>query len=236
MESAEKKDFTSVNPMADFAKGFLENRFTEYPLLHEGDKTRIYRIFEREISFEGFPNIKFVVDYREPMRQDNFRPTQLRFEYIPPSEKNVNEKPVAEMHFDVLSPHHFVLVHRYVKPELRGEKGLGTRLFEASEPLLQQIALLSNEKVQVDLNSGQQSVIKWALARGFEMDEKQRSIYEEILQHPERFVEDEVIISQISQDNNVVKAPYTFRTTTKGRYMEDAIRVKLSKEIIPAQK
>jgi hypothetical protein len=80
---------------------------------------------------------------------------------------------------------------------------------------------------------GQQSVMAWAGKMGFAVIPEHQNIVDELREHPDHFTEDEVLVSQESQSQGIVKDKYTFRIGTEGRYMENAIRITMKKVIQP---
>jgi len=54
-------------------------------------------------------------------------------------------------------------------------------------------------------------------------------VYDAIRDHPERFTEDEVFVSEESRGQGIVKDKYTFPVDIEGRYMENATRITMKK-------
>ncbi len=125
------------------------------------------------------------------------------------------------------------MFHRYVAPDLRKD-GIGTRLFHLTEEWFLKIAQELHAPVTLSLQTGQKSVITWVEKMGFSVVEDDQALRREIDEHPERFFEDEVVVSEESQSQGIVKDLYMFRIGTRERYMDNgALRLTFKKRISP---
>jgi hypothetical protein len=138
------------------------------------------------------------------------------------------------MQFAVQDDRTFSLCHRYVEPRFRrAAERFGTSLWETARAWFQQVAEKTQEPVVILLDAGQPSLWKWATKNGFMLSQESKSLFEEVTQHPERFIEDAVILSPESQHLGIQKDQYLFRRTTKDRYMERAVRVQFEYTVHP---
>ncbi len=226
----EKEQSASLSIPVEIAEHFVQGTLLDDArIVYEGDKSVIYRCFERDEDLPGFQNTKLRIDFKKYDNSPSERLDRVCFEYVEGDDEQ--RMPFAEMHLAIQDPQTFVLEHRYVAPELRTRSGLGTRLLETAEGWVQQVAQASGHPVSVILKTGQESVIRWAEKMGYEVAEEQRELLRELETHPESFEQDQVILSERSQARGVVKDLYTFRKGTEGRYMEDAVRLTFTKNI-----
>lgn len=233
MDTRDSLNIFPVDP--GIAKRFTEGKLTDHsPIIYESDKSTIYRCFERDESIPGITGTKLRLDYRDYTEGNPNRPNQLRFEYTQPSaDQPEEERTVAEMHLGILDSHTFKLEHRYVRPDLRTRSGLGSRLLKTAEGWLQQVADSSNNVVTIRLQVGQDSVIRWIQKMGYSVQDDQQELLDELTNHPERFVRGDVVLSDASQLDGIIKDAYTFRVDKPGRHMEDAVRLTFEKRITP---
>ena len=214
-----------------FANGtWLKN----VPIVHEGDKTKIWRIFRRREFIPNVGDVRLILDYRKYHKSEEGKFDRLQFEYLQedPIEPDT-ERVIAQMHLQCISGGSFTLDHRHIHPEFRGKLGLGTRLYHQAENFIQQIANTKHNDVRIQMQSGQRSVTDWAEKMGFVATSECKEFLEEMREFPERFVEDDVFVSPESQAQGIVKDRYVFRKEASGRYMEDAIRITMKKVIHP---
>lgn len=229
---------TMIEPIPEEIAGdFVRNRenFGRNSLLvHEGDKTKIWRVFRRAEEIPSIGRCALVLDYRKYHEGQTKKFDRLQFEYLQedPIEQD-KERVIAQMHVQCISDGVFVLDHRHVIPEFRGGFGLGSRLYQQVESFVQQIANMKNSDQAIQLSTGQKSVTDWAEKMGFKVALECQEFLEEKREFPERFVEDDVFVSPESQAQGIVKDRYTFRKEALGRYMEDAIRITMKKVIHP---
>ena len=222
-----------IQNLQEYSSQFVAGNIVDgKEIVHEGDKSVIYRCLETDISLPGIEKAKFRLDYRKYRASTERGFAQLRFEYTLP-DKSGNQAPFAEMHLGVANESMFVLVHRYVKPEYRDKRGIGSNLLNVAEEWVQQVANKRNQQITVVLCVGQEDVMKWAEKRGYAVVEDDKGLSDELREHPERFVKDHVILSEESAQAGVEKSPYTFRKEQEGRYMEDAIRLNFEKKFDP---
>lgn len=199
--------------------------------VHEGDKSVIYRCIEIDAGEVGVEGARFRLDYRKYHEVQEKQFDQLRFEYTRENEQE--QVPFAEMHLGIVDDTTFVLQHRYVSPDLRSGRGVGSQLLHRTEEWVQRVADDRNEPVRIVLQAGQESVFRWLEKMGFSVQEDQKDVLDELRSHPERFTQDSVILSEESSQAGVVKDPYIFRKEDEGRYMEDAIRLTFEKKFEP---
>ncbi len=224
-----KKAYSVLDSADEFVAGRILDGKEK---VHEGDKSTIYRCLETEADDLGVDGAHFRLDYRQYHEAEENQFNQLRFEYTRPNE-DLEQVPFAEMHIGVVNDRTFVLQHRYVTPDLRSGRGVGSRLFNLTQEWVQRVADDRSEPVSIVLQAGQESVFQWLEKMGFTVKEEQREILDELRMHPERFIQDEVILSEESSEAGVVKDPYTFRKGVEGRYMEDAVRLTFEKKFEP---
>lgn len=158
---------------------------------------------------------------------------QVFFEYLPTDTEDLSSSDTyAQMHINIHDHSRMELVHRYVHVGLRDRGlGLGTRLWKTTESWLGQVAAAQQKEVEVFLGVGQPRVMRWVEKMGFEVRKEDQELREWIRTEPRAFVEDQVSISTASRAQGVVKNPYLFHRSQRGRYMEDAIRLRYVKTI-----
>lgn len=201
-------------------------------VVHDGDKTKILRVFQREELLPNIGQVSLILDYRKYHKENEKRPHRLQFEYLQANQdSSKGNRIIAQMQLQCVADGTFILDHRHVLPEFRGTSGIGKRLYEQAEHFIQQIANEKGADVTMGLQVGQQSVIVWAKKRGFSVIPEHEELFDELHDHPERFIEDDVFVSPESQAQGIVKERYTFRSDVAGRYMEDAIRITMKKVI-----
>lgn len=206
-------------------------RLGVYPIVQEDDKRIVRRLFRGDDSYSQIPGVVFSFDFDEKKsKQPETHSGRFIFEYSIPSQTKAKQKNIAQMHFEEHPHNEFRLFHRYVAPGAR-KNGLGTRLFQLAEEWFLYFSQETQSPVTFGLQASQKSVFEWAEKMGFVVREDDRERYDEIREHPERFFEDEVIVSEESQREGVVKDKYIFRIGTQGRYMEDAVRLTFTKRI-----
>ena len=185
----------------EIAKKFVDGSvLDDAPIVRRTKKSRRYRLFESKDTVAGFENVFLTLDYRQQKDPNSEDPDAILFEYTPTDAVGIKEgEPLAEMYFGIEDTQHFILRHRYVRPENRTRSGIGTRLLYVAEGWMQQVADASGQPVTVTLETGQDSVIRWIQKMGYTVAEHQRPLLEELEQHPERFVQDEVFVSEESR-------------------------------------
>lgn len=205
-----------------------------YPVVHEDEKRIVRRLFAGDDSYSQIPGVVFSFDLDvKKNKQPDVHSAKFIFEYVIPSSGENKQKNIAQMHVEEHPNHEFHLFHRYVVPDLRKD-GIGTRLFHLTEEWFLKIAQELHTPVTLGLQAGQRSVIAWAEKMGFCVVEGDEALRREIDEHPERFFEDEVIVSEESQAQGIVKDLYIFRVGTTERYMDNgAIRLTYKKRILP---
>ncbi len=222
----------------ELAKNFVAGRevfVSNSPKVHEGDKTDIWRVFQRQEDISGIGPGSLVFDYRRYHQEKPGKFDRLQFEYLQPDpDAGDDERVIAQMHLQCIPDGSFILDHRHTHPEYRRKFGLGTRLYQQTESFLCQVATEEKHDITVGLQAGQVPVIDWAEKMGFNVIPEHRELLDEIRQHPDRFVEDDVYVSPESREEGIIKDRYTFRKGVDGRYMEDAIRITMRKTLSPA--
>lgn len=208
--------------------------FDSYPVVHEDEKRMVRRLFAGDDSYSQIPGVVFSFDFDvKKNKQPDVHSAKLIFEYVIPSSGEAKQKNIAQMHFEEHPNHEFRLFHRYVAPDLRKD-GIGTRLFHLTEEWFLKIAQELHAPVMLSLQTGQKSVIAWVEKMGFSVAEDDQALRREIDEHPERFFEDEVVVSEESQAQGIIKDRYIFRVGTVERYMDNgAIRLTFKKRIVP---
>ena len=161
---------------------------------------KLYCVFQRPEHILGVGDVITRLDYKHCRNKDTGDFDEHHFEYLEflyifPEQ----EHPLAEMHLRRDGETSFVLNHRYVSTEFRGKFGLGARLFQQTEDFVRQIANEKAADIDIQMQIGQKSVIEWAEKMGFSVIPEHQELLEELRDHPERFVEDEVFVSPESQ-------------------------------------
>ena len=219
------------------AKAFIDGSLGKNSqIVHEDDVADIYRVYEKEEPVADMPNTAFHLDYLK-IKAEEAKGVfdQLRFEYTTPNKDKDDYQLIAEMHLGIAPSNVFILQHRYVRPEFRGGRGIGTKLLKQAESFLQQVANEKGEDITIVIKTGQESVIKWLEKLGYEVMEDQQILRNELKNHPNRFFKDCVIMSPESTSAGIKKDLYTFRQGETGRYMENAIRLTFQKVIKPSK-
>jgi ribosomal protein S18 acetylase RimI-like enzyme len=194
-------------------------------MVHDGDKSRIYRIFECQATIPGVGVGKLRVDARHWHHPDEtLHRDQIRFEYVLPGEKG--DRLVAEMHLNELEEDAFWLQHRYVQPEYRGRKGIGSALLQQAEDWLRQVGEVHGHDVRLGLSAGQIDVFRWLQKQKFLIRKREKPMLDEILRHPEHFD-----IESATDDPNITQDLYVFHKETPGRSREESVRLRFEKRI-----
>lgn len=206
-------------------------------IVYAEDQKRIVRVFQREEEIPLVGRARLVLDYGKYDKGDAGIVDRLQFEYHQQDpDDSESERVIAQMHLERSNDEVFVLNHRHVLPEFRGKTGLGKHLYEHAENFVRRIASERGSDVAIDLHTGQRSVIEWAEKMGFSVIAEHQDVFDELRDHPERFVEDDVFVSPESRGQGIVKDRYTFPVGARGRYMENAIRLTMKKVIHPERK
>ena len=166
----------------ELAEKFVDGSFLEdLSSVDKSDQSKTVYWFDRGESLPETANAKLRIEYHSFNDPDFTHPHQVRFAYVRPDPSQPNkQRAFGEMHLMVYDHWRFELQHRYVLPELRFSQGIGTKLFKETEGWLQQVAQTAGHDVMLDLKTGQPNVIVWAQKMGFEIDEDQRGLLEEI--------------------------------------------------------
>ncbi|MBP9762894.1 hypothetical protein KBD34_04745 [Patescibacteria group bacterium] len=209
------------------AERFVTGHFFEgAPTVHEGDKTKTVRWFERKEEIPTIKDTSLSVLYRKYHELTEGKFNQIQFSYARKSDNTDTQEPIAEMGLGHITTDTFSLYHRYVYPEFRGGKGIGTRLYLQVEDWLSQVAQLQQKDVHIELRTGQQDVISWAQKMGYAVDPQDSSLLKETEEQPEHFIVDSIL-----DVDGVIKARYLFRLGVDGRTIKDAIRLRFQKTI-----
>lgn len=207
-----------------FAKGVLAEGA---PLIKKIGKSDVYKCFEGNEELVGVERASLHIDYRVFPGDFPGRHNEVRFSYV---QKDANDsavtRPVAEMYLDCLDDGRMELAHRYVEPQFRERKGIGSALLLQAEAWVSQVAQHTGHDIIIDFQAGQPQVIDWIQKRGYVVSEDQASLLAEVKEHPDRFQLDSAV-----QRSALVKEQYLFRKEITGRKREDAIRLKFSKVI-----
>lgn len=196
-------------------------------ILQEGHKTKLFRIFQQDEQLPEVGGCTFVFEFRKYHEEKSGRSAQLKFEYRQKTPEG--NRTVAQMHFLCLPDGGFMLEHRYVPPDLRGKTGIGSVLYRRSEAFLQQVANERGMDVAIYVEVGQKTVIDWAEKMGFVAIPGHQEVVDNLREHPEEYLEDEVFVSEESRAEGIVKDKYTFPGGVEGRYMENAVRITMKK-------
>lgn len=142
----------------------------------------IHRIHQRhESDIQNLvPNAKLVFDVKVYRGADAQRPHSFIFQY------ENDDQSCATMEFDDMSDNIYSLGHRFVQPTFRN-KGLGTRVYVQAEEFFAELARQTGKDVTLQINTGQEGVMRWAEALGFRVRPQDEETYNEIRNHPERF-------------------------------------------------
>lgn len=203
------------------ARTWLENA----EKVQDGDKSKIYRIFERQTMIPGIGDGKLRVDARHWHHPDaTLHRDQVRFEYVVPSEKG--DRLVAEMHLNELDEDAFWLQHRYVQPEFRGRKGIGSALLQQAEDWLRQVGEVQGHDMRLGLLAGQIDVFRWLQKQKFWIRKREKQKLDEILQYPERFD-----IECATDDPKITQDLYVFEKGKEARAYSDSVRLRFEKRI-----
>lgn len=230
-----------IVPMPEaVVRGFVHDREEfgqDAKVVYEKDRKRIVRVFQREEDVPSVGKARLVLDYGKYEKEDGGMIDRLQFEYHQqdPNDSD-SERVIAQMHLEHSSDEVFVLNHRHVLPEFRGKTGLGKRLYENAERFVQQVATEKGNDIVINLHAGQRSVIEWAKKMGFSVIAEQQDVFDELRDHPDRYVEDDVFVSPESRSQGIVKDRYTYPVNAEGRYMENAIRLTMKKIIHPERR
>lgn len=196
-------------------------------MVHDGDKSKIYRVFERKEVIPGVGDGVLRVDARHwPHPNETLHRDQVRFEYVMNDPETGDVRLVAEMHLNELEDDAFWLQHRYVQPEFRGRKGVGSALLRQAEDWLRQVGEVQGHDVRLGLSAGQVDVFRWLQKQKFWIRKREKSTLDEILQYPEHFD-----IESATDDPNITQDLYVFRKEIKGRTRDDSVRLRFEKRI-----
>lgn len=239
LPSSERRETPgTINPIPKhIASEFVHSRDTfgqSALMVHEGDKTKINRVFEREENIPGAGKGMLVLDYRRYHQPDPKKFDRLQFEYrrVDP-ELPDQEQIVGQIHCQVIPDGSFTVDHRHIHPEFRRKFGLGTLLYQQAENFVQQVANERQSDVVLRMQAGQESVIEWAKKMGFVVIPEHQHVLDALRDHPEDFVVDDAFVSEESRAEGIVKDRYTFHRNETTRFMENAIRVTMKKVIHP---
>lgn len=196
---------------------------TEYPIVHSDDVGEIRRLCVLPEKLAGVGLAELSIDHRHYFEEWPNDFDMIDFQY------NRNETPVATMQFLMMPDGSYGLHHRYVEPDFR-KRGVGERLLAQAEQAFQQAANREQKDIEIGAQFGQRGVLQWFLNRGYELkDDHSRADWEEIKQHPERFVFETITDAQ----DGVVKEDCIFRLDVSGRTIQDTVRINLHKTITP---
>src|SRR5581483_7512851 len=221
LESPERGEPNEVdrqlkNTAEQFVRGDI---IKDKKVVHEGDVSTIYACFELPVSLPSISGVNLRLDYRQYHASGGQGKDQVRFEFTAANEKG-NHVPFTEMHLRVVDSRTFDLEHRYVQPEYRNERAMGSRLLKVAERWLQDVADIKQDTVHVFARVGQKSVMNWLEKNGFSVAKKDEETFRNIKEHPEQYVEDAVWGS-----TNPGLSHYLFPQSKANRSSIDAIRL-----------
>jgi GNAT superfamily N-acetyltransferase len=84
-------------------------------------------------------------------------------------------------------PYDLMQVHRYVDPEYRNRRGVGTYLYEQSELWAKQVARKKGMDLRIALSTDQPDTMNWAEKRGYAPYPEEADKRKEVLEHLDRF-------------------------------------------------
>lgn len=168
-------------------------------VVREDSVSTVWRCYKAETVLPSIGTVDLIIDYKK--FNDKNEPAEIfeliECKYIKPNASDVtHEIPIAEMFWykpefpEVEHFYDFNLSHRYVHPEFKNQKGLGTKLYLQSESLLQDIANLKNSEIIIALVTVQSDVMKWIQKSeiGYSAySEEDIATLKELAQHPDRF-------------------------------------------------
>jgi GNAT superfamily N-acetyltransferase len=164
-------------------------------VVHEDEKSKTWRLFEQEIEVPSVGKALLRVDYRKV--DDHVDPPfdQVRFDIVAAEAKIDGIHPrIAEMYFfrdegrfGNQYPYDLMQVHRYVDPEYRNRRGVGTYLYEQSELWAKQVARKKGMDLRIALSTDQPDTMNWAEKRGYAPYPEEADKRKEVLEHLDRF-------------------------------------------------
>jgi GNAT superfamily N-acetyltransferase len=211
------------------AEGYLAGTWLEgAPIVHEGDKSKVLRIFESPAAVSGVGSAMFRIDAKfwhvpdGKLHQDH-----ICFEYVDvdPSHQR-DTKTIAEMHLNQVDADTFWLRHRYVHPEYGRRTGIGTALYHQAEHWLQQVAKARHRDVMIGLTAAQVELIRWLQKEKFLILQGQRDRLNEVFEYPDHFTFDHP-----SYDPKFAKETWIFPKETSSRQPEHSILLRFQKQI-----
>lgn len=188
----------------------------------------IYRIIKRdeEPIRQLIRNATLVFDVKIAVENAQQTPHSLIFQY----ENNDHTEPCVAMEFDAIEPDTiFSLRHRFTLPSMRG-KGLGTRLYAQAEEFFAELARQTGKDVTLQINTGQEGVMRWAEALGFRIQPQDEETYNEIRNHPELFLKG----AYTDPQHGWKQEGYFFRNGVTRIHPRTAVRVTFEK-VLPAR-
>lgn len=217
------------------AEAFVHERLSHCAIRHyQVDRGSVSVLFE-ETSFRlNHAPVLLTMNHVSPntLHDDVSNFIEFHYSFTAPYIQPVGPNSLASLHLTPTGTDRFELKHRYVQPDIRrSELGLGSKLVQTAEVWLKQVANHLGRPVTVFFNAGQRSVFQWAEKNGYRVDNDQVNLRRELAEHPDRFIQDKVFVSQESRLAGIMKDPYTFPKNEKGRYMENAVRLRFSKVI-----
>lgn len=155
---------------------------------------------------------------------------RMYFDYLTKDTATGAEKEYASMVLRRNSDNEYVLEHRYVIPELRNRKGIGSQLYLQAEDWVQQIATRIKKPITLLAGVSQYDVLTWLTKQGYTPQEECVALYQDIM--------DNVGVTNKYQlqgdEDEGWYAPYTILENSSGEEREgDSIRLVLKKVIQP---
>ena len=212
-------------------RGFAEGKIAETAIRkREVENLTLYALMISPDEAVGIPGAQLISFYSKRKPEyiaiaPNAFDEQLHFQYGVTDESGTSHS-IAEMQFADRGNNYFDLHHRYVAPNFRKRSGLGSKLLAQSEQWFQQLANESNKDIMLSADAGQVSVMKWLVKAGYSPIVNDRTKYEDIVAHPEKYVS-----AQLSDYDH--KDEYLFPKDAKIREHKDVIRITFEKTIKP---
>lgn len=202
-----------------------EYTFIGRNIRHGEDIYRVITCAETDIA-TLIPNARLVFDVKIAAESAQQQPHSLVFQY----ENDDHIEPCAVMEFDAIEPGTiFSLRHRFTLPSMRG-KGLGTRLYAQAEAFFQELAYQTQKELTLQINTGQEGVMRWAEALGFRARQQDEDVYNEIWNNPEHFFKADYFDSYDAWE----KSGYLFRKGETHIKPANAVRI-IFEKVLPAK-
>jgi ribosomal protein S18 acetylase RimI-like enzyme len=202
-----------------------EVELADAPVALHNEAVTLYELYRGPVVLPGIADAQFSLQYRQYAGQwkDDFDGLLFDYETV----QHGVAAQIAALEFDRIMPRRFKMNHRYVEPQYRDRRGIGTQLLRQAEQLFQQLADRTQQRQRLEIELRQRNVLEWIIKNGFAPEPTHLAQVQAVREHPERFISRDVVDGR----DDTLKADCIFPIDTTDFTLQQAIRLRLFKII-----